>query len=103
MSKLLRECERYWLWKEAVFLHAHYEQFDDAIKTMIEHSPIAFENDNFITLIQKVSNIDLHIKAVEFYLDEEPMKINDLLKSLASKIELGKLVSFVIYLIFLFI
>jgi len=40
---------------------------------MIEHSPTAFSHEIFINLIQKVSSHDLYIKAVEFYLEEEPL------------------------------
>jgi len=95
VSKLLRECERYWLWPEAVFLHSHWEEYDNAIKTMIEHSPTAFAHDTFVNLIQKVQQSDILIKAVEFYLEEEPLKLNDLLKVLAQKIELNKLVTLI--------
>jgi len=90
---LLRECEKYWLWQEAVFLHSHYEEYDNAIKTMIEHSPTAFNHEIFMNLIQKVSQHELYVRAVEFYIEEEPLKLNDLLKALATNIELGKLVS----------
>lgn len=48
VSKLLRVCERYLLWKEAVYLYYNYEEFDNAINTMIEHSPTAWSHDLFI-------------------------------------------------------
>ena len=102
VSKLLRECERYWLWQEAVYLHSHYEEYDNAIKTMIEHSPLAFNHEIFVNLIQKVSQHDLFLRAVEFYLEEEPLRLNDLLKVLANKIELNKLVTLVTRTIFPF-
>jgi len=68
---------------------------DNAIKTMIEHSPTAFNHETFVNLIQKVQQHDLFIKAVEFYIEEEPLKLNDLLKVLAQKLELNKLVALI--------
>jgi len=62
---------------------------------MIEHSPSAWTHDQFINLIQKVSNTDLYYKAVLFYLEEQPMQLNDLLKALSAKIDLSKLISVV--------
>jgi len=72
ISKLLRVCERYQHWSEAVFLHANYDQYDNAINIMIEHSPIAFNPDQFVNLLIKASNYDLYYKAILFYLDEQP-------------------------------
>lgn len=60
---------------------------------MIEHSPYAFTNELYLQLIQKVSNTDLYYKSIAFYLEEQPMQLNDLLKSLTNKIDLVKCVS----------
>ena len=95
VSKLLRVCERYQLWQETVFLYANYDEYDNAVKTIIEHSPIAWHHDQFVLYVQKVSNTDLYYKSVLFYLDEQPMLLNDLLKSLSTKIDLTKLISVV--------
>lgn len=93
VSKLLRTCERFLLWSEAVYLYSNYDEFDNAINIMIEHSPIAWNHDNFIRLIQKAANNDLYYKSVLFYLEEQPQLINELLKALTNKIDLSKLVS----------
>jgi len=92
ISKLLRACERYLLWNECVYLYTNYEEYDNAIKTMIEHSPTAFKHDVFVSNIQKVSNHDLLYKAIGFYLEEEPAKLNDLLKCITLKVDLSKVV-----------
>lgn len=39
---------------------------------MIEHSPVAFNHDQFVNLLIKASNYDLYYKAILFYLDEQP-------------------------------
>ena len=54
MSKLLRICERFCLWSEAVYLHSNYDEFDNAINIMIEHSPIAW--NHVIFSLKKVKN-----------------------------------------------
>ena len=95
IAKLLRACERYLHWSEAVYLYSHYDEYDNAINIMIEHSPTAWSHDLFVNLIQKVANYDLFYKSMLFYLEEEPERINDFLKSLSSKIDLTKAVSVV--------
>ena len=45
IPRLIRECERYQMWAEAVYMHSIYEQQDQAIITMIEHSPSAWKHD----------------------------------------------------------
>jgi len=57
---------------------------------MMEHSPTAWKHDLFSQNIAKVSNHDLFYRAMIFYLEEEPMLLNDLLKLLAMKMDLNK-------------
>lgn len=92
IPKLIRVCEKYQMWPEAVQLHIYYDQFDQAIITMIEHSPSAFSHHIFTANIIKVSNHDLYYKAFIFYLEEEPMLLVELMQLLASKIDLTKTV-----------
>lgn len=80
------------MWSEAVFLHASYEQQDQAVTTMMEHSPSAWRHDIFSQNIIKIANHDLWYRAIIFYLEEEPMLLNDLLKLLATKVDLTKVV-----------
>lgn len=80
------------MWPEAVHLHASYEQQDQAIITMMEHSPSSWRHDLFSQNIIKVANHDLWYRAIIFYLEEEPMLLNDMLKLLATKIDLTKAV-----------
>lgn len=44
IPKLIKSCELYQLWAEAVNLHVRYEQWDQAVVNMIEHSPTAFNH-----------------------------------------------------------
>lgn len=59
---------------------------------MIEHSPSAWKHDQFCANIVNVANNDLWYKAILFYLEEEPMLLNDLLRLLCQKIDLAKTV-----------
>ena len=81
------------LWKEAVYLYSHNNEFDQAVTIMMEHSPIAFNHETYLQLITKVSNNDLYYKSINFYLEEQPLQINELLKALANKIDLVKCTS----------
>lgn len=80
------------MWSEAVLLHQNYDQWDQAIITMIEHSPTAFRHDVFSRNIIKVTNHDIYYRSMIFYLEEEPMQLNDLLKLISDKIDLTKCV-----------
>lgn len=88
----MRTSERYLLWNEAVYLYSHYDEFDKAINIMIEHSPTAWHHETFINIIQKANNHSLYYKAINFYLEEQPEKINDLLKPLTAKLDKSKTV-----------
>ena len=59
---------------------------------MIEHSPTAWKHDAFCQNIVNVANHDLWYKSILFYLEEEPMLLNDLLKLLGQKIDLTRTV-----------
>lgn len=89
---LIEACKKYQMWPEVVFLNTQYGQFDQAIMSMIEHSPSCWKHDLFSQDIVKVSNYDLYYRSMIFYLEEEPMLLNDLLKLLAMKIDLTKCV-----------
>lgn len=93
VSKLLRVCERYLLWNEAVYLHSNYDEHDNAIKIMMEHSPSAFKHEAFSNIIQKVTNNELLYKAIDFYLEEEPQHLCELLRHITSKVDLSKVVN----------
>lgn len=93
IPKLIRACELHQMWAEAVLLHQTYDQWDQAVITMIEHSPSAWRHDTFSQNIVKVTNHDLLYRSMIFYLEEEPMLLNDLLRLTASKADLSRCVS----------
>jgi clathrin heavy chain len=87
IPKLIRACERHYHWAEAVFLYVHYDEFDSAANAIMAHSGTAFVHEQFLTVMQKVSNLDLYYRAITFYLEEQPMQISGLLQTLIPKID----------------
>jgi len=87
IPKLIQACERHYHWEHAVYLYTQYDEFDSAANTMMSHSPASFAHDQFIMIVQKASNMELYYRAIQFYLDEQPMLLNSLLSALVSKVD----------------
>merc|ERR1719491_28617 len=92
IPKLINACERHFHWEHAVFLYTHYDEFDSAATTMMAHSPVAFSHDQFQMILQKVSNQEIYYRAVQFYLDEQPMQVCSLMNSIMSKVDHARVV-----------
>jgi len=92
IPKVSRACERHYHWKEAVQLNIQYDEFDTAANTMIAHSPTAWTHEQFLSVMQKVSNMELYYRAVAFYLEEQPMQINSLLNAIVAKVDHARVV-----------
>jgi clathrin heavy chain len=94
IPKVLRAAESAHLWMELVFLYDKYEEYDNAIVTMMNHPTDAWRENHFKDVITKVANIELYYKALQFYLDYKPLLINDLLLVLAARIDHTRCVAF---------
>eukprot|EP00039_Didymoeca_costata_P018242 m.332709 g.332709 ORF g.332709 m.332709 type:complete len:1698 (-) comp16994_c0_seq1:153-5246(-) len=94
IPKVLRAAESASLWAELVFLYEKYEEFDNAVQTMINHPSVAFEERRFNDAIQKVANTELFYKAMDFYLKFKPMLLNNLLSGLIPRLDHTRAVSF---------
>ncbi len=79
---------------ELVFLYDKYEEYDNAIVTMMNHPTDAWRENHFKDVITKVANIELYYKALQFYLDYKPLLLNDLLLVLAARIDHTRCVAF---------
>ena len=75
IPKVLRAAEQAHLWKELVFLYNKYEEFDNAIVTMMNHPMEAWNESHFKDIIIKVFDIELYNRAVQFYLDYKPVEL----------------------------
>jgi clathrin heavy chain len=87
IPKVLRAAEQAHLWAELVFLYDKYEEFDNAVVTMIQHPTEAWRESHFKDIITKVANIELYYRAIQFYLDFKPMLLNDLLLMLIPRMD----------------
>ena len=59
-AKVIRACENARLWYEAFFMYKQSNDFDMAVRTMIDHSAVAWKEDDFFEVIPKVNNKELN-------------------------------------------
>ncbi|KAF0989325.1 hypothetical protein HZS_4443 [Henneguya salminicola] len=93
IPKVLKNCEKYNLWSELVFLYDKYEEYDNAIRTMIRHPATAFNEPQFRDIIQKVANHELYQESINFYYEYKPFMLNDLLIVLTPRIDHSKIIN----------
>jgi len=93
IPKVIRACESVHLWPELTFLYVHYDEYDNATLTMMQHAADAWEHASFKDVVVKVANLEIYYKALRFYLDEQPLLLNDLLAVLTPKIDHTRVVS----------
>merc|ERR1712113_631356 len=84
---LLQACKDNLHWRETVFLYTHYDQFDNAADTMIQHSPSCWDHEQFKGIIVRVSNTEVFYRAINFYLREHPLYLSELLIELSTKLD----------------
>uniref|UniRef100_A0A670YUR1 Clathrin heavy chain n=1 Tax=Pseudonaja textilis TaxID=8673 RepID=A0A670YUR1_PSETE len=94
IPKVLRAAEQAHLWGELVFLYDKYEEYDNAIITMMNHPTDAWKEGQFKDIITKVANVELYYKAIQFYLEFKPLLLNDLLMVLSPRLDHTRAVNF---------
>ncbi|KAI7111829.1 clathrin heavy chain, partial [Hortaea werneckii] len=92
IPKVIRACEEAHLWPELVFLYAHYDEYDNAALAMMERAADAWEHHTFKETIVKVANLEIYYRALNFYLQEQPSLITDLLQVLTPRIDVNRVV-----------
>jgi clathrin heavy chain len=80
IPKLIKVCEAQQHWKELTYLYIQYDEYDNAATVMMQHSPAAWEHMLFKDVAVKVANVEIYYRALQFYLDENPQLLNDLLQ-----------------------
>jgi len=91
-STLLSCCQENELWNETVFLYRHYDQFDQAAHTLMEHSTSCWTHEGFKECVKKVANTEIYYHAIDFYMKEHPMLLNDLLMDLTPQLDHARVV-----------
>jgi len=84
---LLASCQANLHWPEAVFLYTHYDQFDNAIDVLINHSAECWKHDLFKEIIIQCANTEIYYRALDFYIREHPLLLSDLLLDLKEKLD----------------
>ena len=81
-AKLIRVCRDNMQWPVLTFLYVSGEDYDHAVEVMIDHSTEAWDHVLFRDSLAKVKKSDLLYRAVDFYLLEQPKRVNELLQAL---------------------
>ncbi|KTW31407.1 hypothetical protein T552_00051 [Pneumocystis carinii B80] len=91
IPKVVKICEEVHLWSEAAFLYMHYDEYDNSALIMIEHSH-SWNHDIFKDVLIKVSNTEIIYKALEFYYEQQPLLLADLLSVVISRVDHSRVV-----------
>ena len=91
---LISSTREHFHWPECVFLYTHYDQNDNAIDVLIEHSSECWTNELFKEIAVKATS-EKQYSAMEFYLSEHPLLLSELLIELSPKLDHSRVVSFV--------
>jgi clathrin heavy chain len=92
IPKMIRACEEANLWPELVFLYCHYDEWDNAALAMMERAADAWEHHSFKDIIVKVANLEIYYRALNFYLQEQPLLLTDLLQALTPRVDVNRVV-----------
>lgn len=87
IPKVIRICEETHLWVELVFVNEHNDEYDVAVTITIQHSPDAWEHSAFKELIIEALDPETFYLALQFYLEEQPLHLSDLLAVLTPHID----------------
>ncbi|KAI0482966.1 clathrin heavy chain-like protein [Xylariaceae sp. FL0804] len=92
LPKLIRACEEANLWPELVFCYYHYDEFDNAALAVMERAQNSWEHQQFKDIVVKVANLEIYYRAVNFYLEQHPSLLTDLLQALTPRIDVNRVV-----------
>lgn len=92
IPKMIKACEEASLWPELVFLYCHYDEWDNAALAMMERAADAWEHHSFKDIIVKAANLEIYYRALNFYLQEQPPLLTDLLQVLTPRIDVNRVV-----------
>jgi clathrin heavy chain len=92
IPKMIKACEDAALWPELIFLYSHYDEWDNAALAMMERAADAWEHHSFKDIIVKVANLEIYYRALNFYLQQQPTLLTDLLQALTARIDVNRVV-----------
>ena len=92
MPKMVRACEEAHLWPELIFLYCHDDEWDNAALAMIERAADAWEHHSFKDIVAKVNNLEIYYRSLNFYREQQPSLLTDLLQALTARIDVNRVV-----------
>lgn len=95
ISKVKYAVESTGLWFELEFLYFKHQDYNNAVLTMLNHPSDAWEKEHFKEAIVNVTDSDLYYKAVQYYMNDNLLLLNDLLLLIASQIKHTRLINIV--------
>lgn len=91
-TRMLRACEEAHLWPELIFLYCHDDEWDNAALAMMERAADAWEHHSFKEIIVKVTNLEILYRSLNFYSQEQPLLLTDLLQALTPRVDVNRVV-----------
>ena len=92
LFKVIKQLNAMHLWKELAFAYEKYNEFDNAVLTMMDHPAVAWTHASFKELVAQVSNSDILNRALNFYLQYSPLELNDILAVVGQKMDTPRVV-----------
>ena len=92
IPKMIKACEDAALWPELIFLYCHYDEWDNAALAMMERAAAAWEHNSFKDIVVKVANLEIYYRALNFYLQEHPTLLTDILAALTPRVDVNRVV-----------
>ncbi|KAH0480016.1 MAG: hypothetical protein KVP17_004537 [Porospora cf. gigantea B] len=92
VPKLVRACERNELWRELVFVHCTYGEFDQAVHVTLKHADVAWSHEAFCRTQAKVSNTEILYRCVDFYVEQHPDLLVEMLNEITDTVDHGRLI-----------
>ncbi|OCT45974.1 hypothetical protein CLCR_00479 [Cladophialophora carrionii] len=89
---MIKATEESHLWPELIFLYCHYDEWDNAALAMMERAADAWEHHSFKEVIVKTANLEIYYRALNHYLQEQPLLLTDLLQALTPRIDVNRVV-----------
>lgn len=94
LPRVISTTQQNFQWPELTFLQIHFDEFDNACITMLGHIE-AWEHPLFKETIVKTTNHDICYRAIQVYLEEHPLLINDLLSVMTNLVDHSRVVGLI--------
>jgi clathrin heavy chain len=92
LFKVIKQLIQMHLWKELTFAYEKYNEFDNAVVTMMDHPTVAWVHTSFKGLVAQISNADILYRALNFYLLFSPLELSELLSVIGHKIDATRVI-----------